>query len=285
MVVFGGSIGPSGSDPVLNDVWALSLSEAPAWSLLAPSGVPPVARRQHSAIYDPVNDGMLIFGGWGPGWPPERGDTWELSLSGPPSWHELAGAQPAARYGHTAIYDPTRSRMVVYGGAPYEGGTYADSPIWSLSLSPTPTWTALAPAGPSPGPRYGHAAVYDAESDRMVISGSYGGFNDLWALSWQPTTAAPPGSIELALLPAAPNPMRDATVIRYDLPVEARVRLSVLDLQGRRVASLDEGTRSAGRHSATWSGSGAGGNARPGLYFVRLDALGVSTVRRLVLVR
>jgi hypothetical protein len=119
----------------------------------------------------------------------------------------------------------------------------------------------------------------------MVISGSYGGFNDLWALSWQPTTAAPPGSIELALLPAAPNPMRDATVIRYDLPVEARVRLSVLDLQGRRVASLDEGTRSAGRHSATWSGSGAGGNARPGLYFVRLDALGVSTVRRLVLVR
>ena len=42
---------------------ALSLAGTPAWSALAPSGTPPSWRYMHSAIYDPVRDRMVVFGG------------------------------------------------------------------------------------------------------------------------------------------------------------------------------------------------------------------------------
>ena len=45
-------------------------------------------------------------------------DVWALSLSGSPTWAQLApaGTPPGAWYGHSAIYDPARDRMVVFGG-------------------------------------------------------------------------------------------------------------------------------------------------------------------------
>jgi len=59
MVVFGGY----GYSTWVNDVWALSLSESPAWGALAPAGSPPAARELHTAIYDLVRDRMVVFGG------------------------------------------------------------------------------------------------------------------------------------------------------------------------------------------------------------------------------
>ena len=111
MVVFGGYGGS-----YRNDVWALSLAGSPAWSALAPAGSPPSARYLHTAIYDPVRDRMVVFGGNdGSG---RRNDVWALSLAGSPAWSSLApaGTPPSARVAHTAIYDPVRDRMVVFGG-------------------------------------------------------------------------------------------------------------------------------------------------------------------------
>lgn len=49
----------------------------------------------------------------------------------------------------------------------------------------TPTWTSVG--GASPGPRFGHAGIYDAVNRRMVIFGgrdfSVGDRNDAWALN------------------------------------------------------------------------------------------------------
>jgi hypothetical protein len=59
MVVFAGYPTPSLS----NEVWALSLAGTPTWTLLAPTGRPPSTRYAHSAIYDPVHDRMVVFGG------------------------------------------------------------------------------------------------------------------------------------------------------------------------------------------------------------------------------
>src|SRR5437762_1991464 len=58
MLVFGGN------PTFLNDVWALSLGSDPAWSPIATSGTPPSPRYGTSAIYDEVNDRLIVFGGY-----------------------------------------------------------------------------------------------------------------------------------------------------------------------------------------------------------------------------
>jgi hypothetical protein len=90
---------------------------------------------------------------------------------------------------------------------------------------------------------------------------------------------------EFALENAAPNPASGTLRISYALAREARIRLEVLDVQGRVVATLADGTFSSGRHEATWSGAANGGMARSGMYFVRLLVPGKSFVRRVALTR
>jgi predicted small integral membrane protein len=177
VVVFGGH--DLGS--YLNDVWALSLGGTPAWTQLIPSGTPPSPRDWHRAIYDPVRDRMVMFGGWS-GF--DLNDAWALSLAGTPTWTQVtpAGMPPSAREGHIAIHDPVRHRMVVFGG--YTGSSYVNQ-VWTLSLAGTPAWTQLTPSGTPPSGRAGHSAIYDPVRDRVMVFAGYSssGLNDVWALS------------------------------------------------------------------------------------------------------
>ncbi len=177
ILVFGGVVWATS----FNDTWALSLGGNPQWTQLAPSGPLPNTRHNHAAIYDPVGDRMIIFGGGryheGP-W----NDTWALSLGGNPQWTQLAptGVLPAPRAGVNAIYDPLRDRMLIFGG----GAAVAYNDVWALSLAGTPEWTELMPSGTPPSPR-GAPVVYDPVRDRMLLfGGCYSGcYNDVWALS------------------------------------------------------------------------------------------------------
>ena len=191
MVVFAGS-------GVSNDTWALSLAGSPAWSKLAPAGIPPSARYEHTAIYDPVRDRMVVFGGTDGS--TSRNDTWALSLAGSPAWSQLApaGIPPSGRSSHTAIYDPARDRMVVFGGTGTDFDYFNDA--WALSLAGSPTWSQLAPAGIPPRARRYHTAIYDPGRDRMVVFAGFGlgnsyysEFGDAWAL----TLGGSPAWIEL----------------------------------------------------------------------------------------
>jgi len=91
-----------------------------------------------------------------------------------------------------------------------------------------------------------------------------------------------PTAFELA--PPAPNPGRGDIAIAFALPREARVRLTVLDLQGREVRVLADGVLPAGRHVRSWNDD-AQHRAAAGIYFVRLAADGRTWVRRMVRVR
>ncbi len=89
--------------------------------------------------------------------------------------------------------------------------------------------------------------------------------------------------VALALAIASANPARAGATLRFDVPAATHVRLAIYDPQGRRVRSLVDAPYGAGRYSARWDGlDGAGANVTDGLYFVRLEADGLSLRAKLV---
>jgi hypothetical protein len=70
-----------------------------------------------------------------------------------------------------------------------------------------------------------------------------------------------------------PNPFNSTVTLAYALPAESPVRFAIFDIQGRKVTTIDCGTRPAGYHSAAWDGrDGAGEPVASGVYLVRLLA-------------
>jgi len=231
MIVFGGQDGtvpPANS--YQNDVYVLALGTL-VWTKQTPTGTPPTPRLGHSAVYDSVNQRMIVFGGndaagekadtfflslpaggtfaWsaGPSGPKKRtehtaiydsahqqmiiyggldhltlpdgtdlnSETWALNLSGTSVWTQPFFGAPFFRFGHTAVNDSANQRLMMFGG----GTTFTATPavvneLWGLGLEPGATWTFLSPsAGTPPVARYGHSAVYDSVKARMVIFGGY----------------------------------------------------------------------------------------------------------------
>lgn len=204
-------------------------------------GNPPPSREAHSAIYDSARQQLVVFGGllqsYAYFW---KNDTWILPLDSPSEWSEVAttGPRPSERARHSAIHDPIRNRMIVFGGMDeYWNGVerverYFDD-VWALSLDGVPTWSRLAPTGLGPAVRAGHSAIYDPVRDRMVIVGGYRReptgtgsgiysrivYEDTWTLSltgegsWQqlPIPTLPPYTGVFAA--AGYDPVRDRIVL------------------------------------------------------------------------
>ena len=63
MVVFGGA----GGSGLFSDVWVLSNANdtggTPAWSQLSPTGPAPTPRYNHTSVFNPANNRMVVFGG------------------------------------------------------------------------------------------------------------------------------------------------------------------------------------------------------------------------------
>lgn len=79
----------------------------------------------------------------------------------------------------------------------------------------------------------------------------------------------------------APNPSSGPVEVEFVLPRAGEASLRVLDLQGRVVATLAEGSRAAGRHRLSWSGAGGRGPLASGVYFVELRSEGGVRTRRI----
>jgi len=108
---------------------------------------------------------------------------------------------------------------------------------------------------------------------------------DIGPFAFAQVTDAPPAE-RTGGLALWPNPLREATTIRFTLTHRSRVRLEVTDATGRRVGSVVRGTLGAGDHVFRWDTRGSqGGRVAPGLYFVLLQVDDDRFVRRVAVVR
>ncbi len=90
---------------------------------------------------------------------------------------------------------------------------------------------------------------------------------------------------EFAMSAARPNPTTGPMNMEFSVARDARVRLIVLDLQGRTVATLAQGAFKPGRYQITWDGRSDRGTVPMGVYFVRFETPGKNFVQRVVLAR
>ncbi len=177
-----------------------------------PTGMRPPRLSEHAGAFVDTGDGagtLVVFGG-SLGIPencnfPERTyetTTWLYDVECD-SWSQLdSSATPAGRTRHTAVYDSTDNRVVVFGGLG-AGGSLNDT--WALDME-SGEWSELETTGGPPPARLNHAAAYDPEGNRMFIFGGNQGSsvinispsNDVWALdlstnTWSDVTPAAAG--------------------------------------------------------------------------------------------
>jgi galactose oxidase-like protein len=166
VILFGGRHGDPflGEETSLNDVWSMDPTSG-RWSPVVTTGTAPAPRSAHSAIYDPIRDRMIVFGGNAGGsiyFTPVALSFAET----PPRWEQLPTSGVLLRQDHAAVYDPRGDRMLVFGGT---NGDQYYSDVWALSLSSPSQWIPIAAAGSAPSPRGGVAAVLDTGRNRLVL--------------------------------------------------------------------------------------------------------------------
>jgi len=72
---------------------------------------------------------------------------------------------------------------------------------------------------------------------------------------------------------AYPNPFNPVTTLRYDLPEDARVNITIYDMMGRIVKTLVNGTQTAGYKSIQWNATNSFGKpVSAGVYLYQIRA-------------
>ncbi|MBN2012767.1 T9SS type A sorting domain-containing protein, partial [candidate division KSB1 bacterium] len=153
--------------------------------------------------------------------------------------------------------------------------------------------------GLNPVPKAGSPAMSGAKAlaDDFFTATSYvGAFGtENWLLGWtaldqlgyvdittslvNPTDPSLPTAYELSQ--NYPNPFNPTTSIRYAVPVNGNVTLSVYNLMGQKVATLVNEFRVAGYHTAQLDGS----NLASGVYIYRLEAGNTVMNKKLMLLK
>ena len=195
-----------------NDVWALSLTGSPTWSVLTPqTATLPAARTNQSAIYDPVLDRLVMYGGSGAG---VDGSVWAFTFGASEVWSIIGSGGPGARFSHSSVYDEAQHRMLVFGGS--STASTVDIVTWGFDLA-AQTWAPVEGPDPIPAARSGAAAAFDVARREMVVNGRAStGQSDTWWLSLAPTPAwrQPSGLI-------SNPPTRSGATLVYDAAGDA----------------------------------------------------------------
>jgi len=179
---------------------------------------------------------------------------------------------------HAMRWLPDRVEYRVWRGGPAE----------ESAATTVHAWTYTGPHLPRPEQPRLHLNLWRHDgapaSDQEVV------FEDVVFVPAGGVVSAPevtlPSSAAGRLLAPAPNPFNPATAVRFELAVPQTVVLDVVDVRGRLVRRLLDGTRPAGRGEAAWDGRDEGGRVvASGVYLVRLRGQGFVESRRVTLVQ
>jgi len=91
---------------------------------------------------------------------------------------------------------------------------------------------------------------------------------------------------EFLLSPAYPNPFNPITTLRYDLPNEGYVTLTIYDINGREINQLVNTVQSAGHKSVRWNATDSFGKpVSAGVYLYQIRAGEFVQTRKMVLLK
>jgi hypothetical protein len=131
------------------------------------------------------------------------------------------------------------------------------------------------------------SGINDNEIFIMIRNPNNGtiGISDLWlketGTSFKVENIQQEIPSDFALEQNYPNPFNPQTTIRYHLPQDSDVRVTVFDLLGREIATLVNGYMTAGVHNINFNAS----SLASGIYLYRIEAGSYSKVKRMLLIK
>ncbi len=88
------------------------------------------------------------------------------------------------------------------------------------------------------------------------------------------------------LYPNFPNPFNPTTTLRYDLPQNSLVNITIYDLNGREVKKLVRSEQVSGNHSLTWNGTNDQGKlVSAGVYLYQIQSGEFVQTKKMVLMK
>lgn len=228
-----------------------AIPRAQSWSPLAPAAGPvPPARRNASAIHDPVANRMIVFGGFGATY---MNDIWAFDLD-THAWTNLtpaSGPAPAPRLTPASVYDPAGHRMITWSG---QGPGVFFNDVWAFDLD-THAWSQFMPAGTLPNVRYGVGVAFDAAAEELVTFAGFtnqGRFDDVWrfdgtSVAWSNVSPAV-GPIERCLHAACYDAVGGRMIMYGGQNAGPLDDIWSLDLDTNTWTELTPATRPAGRY-------------------------------------
>jgi hypothetical protein len=213
----------------------------------------------------------------------EQTSTGQYWSSAPDSGYSVDNLGPAAPAPFTAAYGGGATHL--HWGANAESDLFGYRLYRGSSAGFVPGPANLASAQPDTGYDDPGAAGSYYKLSALDIHGNESGYALLVPNATTDAVEAAAPAV-LWLEPAKPNPTRGVSTVRFRMPREGGVTLTLFDQQGRPVRELLRGVRPAGEHTAWWDGRDAAGRRAPaGIYFYRLLALGVTRIQRIALIR
>jgi len=158
------------------------------WNEITITSAKPLPRGGASAIYDPIGDRVILFGGWSGVSYDSLNDTWEFNLTSS-TWSEITttGALPPERVAHVAVYDSLLHRMIIFAGSNWWQTWYND--VWALDLT-SHKWEELQTSSTKPENRFSHCGIYYPKNNSVIIFGGCCGniynnwlSNEVWELN------------------------------------------------------------------------------------------------------